>query len=52
VGKLGIVFLAAVMLTVGYLWGHLERSTEHEIGLVSEAEAASGEARLGVASNF
>ena len=42
VGKLGIVFLAAVMLTAGYLWGHLERSTEHEIGLVSEAEAAGG----------
>ena len=41
-GKLGVVFLAAVMVTGGYLWGHLERSTEHEIGLVSEAEAAGG----------
>jgi len=41
-GKLGVVFLAAVMLTVGYLWGHIERSTEQEIGLVNEAEAAGG----------
>lgn len=41
-GRLGVVFLAAVMVTVGYLWGHLERSTEHDVGLVSEAEAAGG----------
>ena len=41
-GKLGIFFLAAGMLTAGYLWGYLERSTEHEIGLLNEAEAAGG----------
>ena len=41
-GKLGVVFLAAVMLTVGYLLGHMEPSMEQEIGLVGEAEAAGG----------
>ena len=41
-GKLGVVFLAAVMLTAGYLLGHMEPSMEQEIGLVGEAEAAGG----------
>ena len=40
--KLGVFFLAAVMLTAGYLWGYQERSTEDEISLVTEAEAAGG----------
>ncbi len=40
--RLGVVCIAAVMLTVGYLWGHTERSTEQEIGLVNAAEAAGG----------
>ena len=40
--RMGVVFLSAVMLTIGYLWGNLERSTDHEVGLVREAEAAGG----------
>ena len=41
-GKLGVVCLAAVMLTVGYIMGQSEQSEEHKIGLVGEAEAAGG----------
>jgi len=40
--KLGVVLLAAVMLSAGYLLGHVDRSMDREFGLVNEAEAAGG----------
>ena len=40
--KLGVVSLAAVMLTAGYLLGYLERSTDQDMSLVGESEAAGG----------